>query len=259
MWVDSHCHLNFPEFAADFAEMLARAKAAGVVLLHTINTRLNEMPMLLALTDQYPQIYCSVGVHPNEAAAHPDDIRTHLREYAAHPKVIALGETGLDYYRGKEDTEAQKQCFLAHIEVAQETGLPVVVHTRDAEDDTIAMMEQAMATKAFPAIIHCFTGSERLAKAMLALGCYISVSGIITFRNAQSIRDAIVQVPLERLLVETDAPYLAPDPMRSKRNEPAFVAHTGTYLAGLKGVTPEALAEVTTANFYRLCRKLPCP
>lgn len=257
MFVDSHCHLDFPEFAPELDAVLARARAAGVGHFLTIGTELARFADVLAIAEHGPDIHCSVGVHPHEAKMEPLDGPQVLLKAAEHPKVVAFGESGLDYYYDHSPREAQIADFRVHIAAAREAQLPLVVHTRDAEDDTIAILREEQARGSFPGVIHCFTGTAKLAGAALALGFYISVSGIATFRKADALRATLKNVPLDRLLIETDAPYLAPEPMRGKRNEPAFVVHTAAALAALKEISIEALAEATSANFFRLFAKIP--
>ena len=259
MLVDSHCHLDFPEFAPELDAVVARAKSAGVGVCVTIGTKMAGFAGVRAVAERFDNVWCSVGVHPHEADDEPLTDATPLTEAAKHPKVVGIGETGLDYYYEHSPREAQKTNFRAHIAAARETGLPLIVHTRDADDDTIAVLREEMHKGAFTGLIHCFTGTRTLAEAALDMGFSISVSGIATFKNSQALRDVIAAVPLDRLLVETDAPYLAPVPMRGKRNEPAFVAHTAAALAALKGITAEALAGVTTDNFFRLFTKVARP
>jgi TatD DNase family protein len=255
MLVDSHCHLDFPDFAAERDDVLARARAAGIGHFLTIGTGLSRFPGVRAVAESAPDIDCTVGVHPHDAKDEPLSGPEVLLKEAEHPKVVGFGESGLDYFYGHSPREQQIANFRAHIAAAREARLPLVVHTRDADDDTIAILEEEQAKGAFTGLIHCFTGTERLARAALDIGFYISVSGIATFKKSESLRDIIKDVPLERLLVETDAPYLAPQPLRGKRNEPAFVVHTAAMLAELKGVGAEALADATTANFFRLFTK----
>jgi TatD DNase family protein len=252
MLVDSHCHLDFPEFAPELDDVVARAKEAGVGVCITIGTTLKGFERVRAIAERFSNVYCSVGIHPHEAKVEPLSDAAPLLERAAHPKVVGIGETGLDYYYGHSPREAQIANFRAHIAAARETGLPLIVHTRDAEDDTIAVLEDEIGNGAFTGLIHCFTGTPRLAEAALALGFYISASGIATFKKSDALRDTLKAVPLERLLVETDAPYLAPMPYRGKRNEPAYVANTAAVLAEVKGVAADALADATTDNFFRL-------
>jgi TatD DNase family protein len=255
MLVDSHCHLDFPELAADLDGVIARAKAAGVGRFLTIGTTLAKFAAVRAAAEHAPEIDCTIGVHPHEAKVEPLDGPDVLLREAQHPKVIGFGESGLDYYYNHSPREAQIANFRAHIAAAREADLPLVVHTRDAEDDTIAILTEEQTRGAITGVIHCFTGTKRLAQAMVDIGFLISVSGIATFKKAQDLRDAIATVPLDRLLVETDSPYLAPQPVRGKPNEPAYVVHTAAMLAELKGVTPDALADATTDNFFRLFKK----
>lgn len=251
MYVDSHCHLDFPEFAPELGDVLTRARSAGVRHFLTIGTALKRFGAVRSVAESAPDIHCTVGVHPHDAAVEPVTAEMLLAE-SAHEKVVGFGETGLDYYYLHSPREAQIANFREHIAAARQSGLPVVVHTRDAEDDTIATLTDEQAKGAFSGVIHCFTGTARLAGAALELGFYISVSGIATFRKSELLRATLKEVPLNRLLVETDCPYLAPQPVRGKRNEPAFLVHTAAMLAELKGVSPEELAGTTTDNFFRL-------
>jgi TatD DNase family protein len=257
--VDSHCHLDFPDYAGQVDGVVARAGAAGVGVCLTIGTELKRFPGVRAVAEKFPNVWCSVGVHPHEAEKELLDDEAALIREAAHPKVVGIGETGLDYYYEHSPRLPQQANFRSHIAAARQTGLPVIVHTRDADDDTIDILRDEMGKGAFTGLIHCFTGTQKLADAALALGLYISVSGIATFKNSTAVRDVIKCVPLDRLLVETDAPFLAPVPYRGKTNEPAFVVHTANMLADLKGVTPEELAKVTTDNFFRLFSKVQRP
>jgi TatD DNase family protein len=259
MLVDSHCHLDFPEFAPELDAVVARAKAAGVGLCVTIGTKMSGFAGVRAVAERFDNVWCSVGIHPHEAEGELLDSAAPLTEAAKHPKVVGIGETGLDYYYEHSPREAQQKNFRAHIAASRETGLPLIVHTRDADDDTIVILREEMARAPFTGLIHCFTGTQALADAALEMGFSISVSGIATFKNSQALRDVIASVPLDRLLVETDAPYLAPVPVRGKRNEPAFVAHTADALAKLKGVSTDALAAATTDNFFRLFTKVARP
>ncbi len=259
MLVDSHCHLDFPEFAPELDAVVARAREAGIGTMRTIGTSLERVPGVLAVAERYPDVWCSVGVHPHEAEKEGQGTPDRLIELARHPKVVGIGETGLDYYYEHSPRQQQIDSFRAHIAAARQAGLPVIVHTRDADDDTIAVLEDEMGKGAFTGLIHCFTGTQRLADAALRLGLFISVSGIATFKNSTALRAVIANVPLERLLVETDAPFLAPVPHRGKTNEPAFVVHTATMLAELKGVSAENLATATTDNFFRLFSKAKRP
>ena len=255
MLVDSHCHLDFPELARDLDGVLGRARAAGVGHFLTIGTTLAKFAQVRAAAEHAADIHCTVGIHPHEAKTEPLDGPEKLVREAAHPKVVGFGESGLDYYYNHSPREAQIVNFRAHIAAAREASLPLVVHTRDAEDDTIAVLTEERARGPIAGVIHCFTGTPRLARAMLDVGFLISVSGIATFKKADALRAAIAEVPLDRLLVETDSPYLAPQPVRGKPNEPAYVVHTAAMLAELKGVPPDTLAAATTENFFRLFTK----
>ena len=259
MLVDSHCHLDFPDYAGDVEGVVARARAAGVVTCLSIGTELSRFAGVRAVAEKFPDVWCSVGVHPHEAAKKPLIGPAPLLAEAGHHKVAGIGETGLDYYYEHSPRPAQAANFRVHIAAGRQTKLPVIVHTRDAEDDTIAILSEEMGKGAFTGLIHCFTGSQKLADAALALGLYISVSGIATFKNSGALRDVIKTVPLDRLLVETDAPFLAPMPHRGKTNEPAFVVHTARMLAELKGVSEDGLAAATTGNFFRLFTKITRP
>jgi TatD DNase family protein len=255
MYVDSHCHLDFPEFAPELPDVLNRARSAGVRHFLTIGTALNRFAAVRGIAESAPDIHCTVGIHPHEAAIEPLDSPEALLAAAAHEKVVGFGETGLDYYYLHSPREAQIRNFRQHIAAARTAGLPLVVHTRDAEDDTIAILQEEQARGRFAGVIHCFTGTARLAGAALELGLYISVSGIATFKKSELLRATLKEVPLNRLLVETDCPYLAPQPVRGKRNEPAFVVYTAEMLAKLKGVSPPELAQTTTQNFFQLFSK----
>jgi TatD DNase family protein len=260
MLIDSHCHLDFLEFAPELDAVLARARAAGIGHFLTICTGMERFAGVRAVAESAPDIHCSVGVHPHDAEKEPLGSPDILLREAAHPKVVAFGETGLDFYYNNAPRAAQIADFRVHIAAAREAQLPLIVHTRDADPETIAVLREEFEKGAFSGVIHCFTGSATLARAVLELGFFISVSGIATFKKADGLRDVLKEVPLDRLLVETDAPYLAPLPLRGKRNEPAFVVHTAAMLAGLKGVTPDVLAAETTKNFFRLFRKAsPAP
>lgn len=255
MLVDSHCHLDFPEFAPELDAVLARAREAGVGAFLTIGTELARFARVREVAEAAPDVYCSVGVHPHEAEKEPLAGPDVLLKESLHPKVVAFGETGLDFYYNHSPRDRQIADFRVHIAAAREADLPLVVHTRDAEDETIAILREELGKGAFRGLIHCFTGTEMLARGALDLGFHISVSGIATFKKADALRAVLKDVPLDRLLVETDAPYLAPLPYRGKRNEPAFVVHTAAMLAELKGVSAEALADATTENFFRLFSK----
>ena len=256
MLVDHHCHLDFPKLAEDRDGVLARARSAGVGLLVTISTSIrNEAPCQIA--EENEAVYCSVGTHPHNAHEELDIPVRDIVARANHSKVVAIGEAGLDYYYQKSPREAQAQGFINHIAAARETGLPLVIHSRDADNDTADILEREMAKGTFKAVLHCFTGGADLARRALALGLYISFSGVLTFKNSESLRDIAMDVPLDRVLVETDAPFLAPMPMRGKSNEPAYVVHTAAKLAEVKGVDDATLARATTENFLRLYDKVP--
>jgi len=256
MLVDSHCHLDFPDYSGNVEGVVARARAAGVGICVSIGTELKRFPGVKKVAEQFDDVWCSVGVHPHEAEKELLSDPALLLAETSHPKVVGIGETGLDYYYEHAPRDAQKKNFRAHIAAGRASGLPVIVHTRDADDDTIALLEEEMARGAFTGLIHCFTGTQNLADATLRMGLYISVSGIATFKNSGALRDVIRTVPLDRLLVETDAPFLAPMPFRGKTNEPAFVVHTARMLAELKGVSESELAAATTENFFRLFTKV---
>lgn len=259
MLVDSHCHLDFPEFAPELEAVVSRAASAGVGTCVSIGTKLPGFARIREIAEEFPSVFCSVGIHPHEAEKEPLASTAPLIERAQHRKVVGIGETGLDYYYEHSPRAAQIANFRHHIRAARESGLPLIVHTRDADDDTIAILRDEMGQGAFTGLLHCFTGTQRLADAALELGFYISASGIMTFKKSDGLRAVLGTVPLERLLVETDAPYLAPMPHRGKRNEPAFVVHTAAMLAGLKGVGPETLAQATTDNFFRLFTRAARP
>lgn len=255
MLIDSHCHLEYKGLVEDQQGVLARARAAGVGGFLSISTRQREWGQVIGTAEREADVWASVGIHPHEADAHADMGEAALLEIAAHPRVIAIGETGLDYYYDHSDRETQQALFRRHIAVARETGLPLIVHTRDAEDDTARIMAEEMERGAYPALIHCFTASAAFARIVLDLGLTISLSGIVTFKNAKDLQAIAAEVPEDRLLVETDAPFLAPVPNRGKVCEPAFVADTARFVADLRGVSPDVLAETTTRNFQRLFAK----
>ena len=252
---DSHCHLNYKGLAEDQPEVLSRARDAGVVAMLNIATRECEWDAIVATAEREPDVWASVGIHPHEADAHPQIDTARLVARAAHPRVVGIGETGLDYFYDHSDRDQQKTSFRAHIAAARETQLPLIVHTRDAEADTAEILRDEMGKGAFPGVIHCFTASDAFAMIALELGFYISISGIVTFKNAHALQATAARLPLDRLLIETDAPFLAPVPHRGKTGEPAFVADTCRFLANLRGETPEGLAERTRDNFHRLFAK----
>ena len=259
MLVDSHCHLDFPVLASDIDGVIARAHAAGVGVCVSISTKLESFARVRDMAARLDNVWCSVGIHPHEAAVEPLADAVPLIKRAEDPKVIGFGETGLDYFYNHSPREAQRVNLRAHIGAARRTKLPLIVHTRDAEDETVAILREETAKGAFGGVLHCFTGTKMLADAALDLGFYISASGIMTFKKSEALRAVLRDVPLDRLLVETDAPYLAPAPHRGKPNEPAFLAHTAAALAELKGVTAEELARATTDNFFRLFTKATRP
>lgn len=259
MLVDSHCHLDFPDFDADRDAVIARAYAAGINTMVTISTRVAELPKLLAITEAHENIYCSVGTHPHNAAEEPDITTADLIGHTEHPKVVAIGEAGLDYHYDNSPREAQAIGFRRHIAAARETGLPLIIHARDADDDIAAILREETEQGAFPAILHCFASGRELAMTGLELGHYVSFSGIITFKNAEDLRSIAADIPADRLLVETDAPYLAPTPNRGKRNEPAYVVETAKVLADLRKVELEEIAGRTSENFFRLFTKISPP
>jgi TatD DNase family protein len=253
--IDSHCHLNYKGLVEDQAAVLARARAAGVTAMLNISTREREWDAVIGLAAQEADVWASVGIHPHEADEHKDIDTARLVEAAAHPKVVAIGETGLDYYYDHSDRAQQQASFRAHIDAARRTGLPVIIHTRDAEEDTAMILREEMEQGAFTGVIHCFTASDAFADIALDLGLYISLSGIVTFRNAKALQETARRVPGDRLLIETDSPFLAPVPHRGRTCEPAFVADTAQLLAKLRGVSVDALAEQTDRNFYQLFTK----
>jgi TatD DNase family protein len=249
--VDSHCHLDYLARDGDLAGVLARARNAGVGTMLTIGTKLREFDGVCAIAEAHADVVCSVGIHPHEAQNEDADIER-IVALARHPKVVAIGETGLDYFYDKSPRALQQANFRVHLAAAQHAGLPVIVHARDADDDTAAMLGEAARAGPLTGVLHCFTSTPRLAQAALELGLYISISGIVTFKNAEALRETVRTIPLERLLVETDSPYLAPVPVRGKSCEPAFIVHTAARLAELKGVSAPVLAAATSANFFRL-------
>jgi len=253
--VDSHCHLNYKGLVEDQQGALERARAAGVSMMLNISTRASEWDEVIGLAERESDVMASVGIHPHEADLHPDVATETLVARAAHPRVIGIGETGLDYYYDRSDRDRQRQSFRAHIAASRETRLPLIVHTRDAEEDTYAILAEEMGKGAYPALIHCFTASQDFADKVLALGLYVSISGIVTFKNASELQAAARTIPADRLLVETDSPFLAPVPHRGRPCEPAFVADTARFLADLRGEPFETLAANTTANFQRLFAK----
>jgi TatD DNase family protein len=257
MLIDHHCHLDFPDFADDLDGVVERAKAAGVGLMVTISTRIRQFEQILGIAERYENVFCSVGTHPHNAHEELDIPVEDIVRLARHPKVVAIGEAGLDYFYDNSPRAAQAEGFRRHITAAREMQLPLVIHARDADEDTAAILEEETAKGAFPAVLHCYTGGMDLARRGLALGLYVSFSGILTFKKSDALREVAASVPLDRLLVETDAPYLAPGKFRGKRNEPAYVAITAAELAKVKGVSQAELAQATTENFFRLYNKTP--
>ncbi len=259
MLVDSHCHLDFDVFDEDRDETIQRARDAGVATMVTICTHVTRFERIRAIAESDANIWCTVGIHPHQAEEEPVVSVEDLVSRAAHPKVIGIGETGLDYYYDNSPRELQKTSFRTHIAAARETGLPLIVHTRDADDDMADILEDEMGKGAFPGVLHCFSSGRRLAERALDIGFYISLSGIVTFKNAQDLRDIAKDVPVDRILVETDAPFLAPIPNRGKRNEPSFVADTAAKVAEIKNIDNDALSSTSTENFFRLFNKATRP
>lgn len=251
MLVDSHCHLNYPEFA-DLPAVIERAREAGVGLMQTISTKRSDFAVVKRLAETYPEIYCSIGIHPHEAEPHEDITLEELLEEASHPRVIGIGETGLDFYYEHSPRKAQEELFRRHIAAGRILNKPVIVHSRAADEDTVRILKDEHEKGAFPFLIHCFSTGAYLAQESIALGGYISVSGIITFKKSQALRDIVAELPLNRLLVETDAPYLAPEPYRGKPNEPAWTSHVAERLAQIKNVEAHVVQDQTTLNFFIL-------
>lgn len=254
--VDSHCHLNYPQLA-DLPAVLQRAEEAGVKLMQTISTKQSDFAEVREIAQQNRTVFCSIGIHPHEAETHAQLTLKELIAEASHPKVIGIGETGLDFYYEHSPRDIQERLFRIHIAAGRELGLPVIIHTRDADEDTIRILQEEMEKGAFTGLIHCFSTGASLAEAAVAMGLSISISGIITFKKSQALRDIVATIPLDKLLVETDAPYLAPEPHRGKINEPAFTAITASKLAVIKGVSEAELAQITTSNFLRLFTRVP--
>jgi len=257
MLIDSHCHLDFPEFAAELPEVIARAHAAGVGRMITISTRVAKYDVYRAIAEAQEAVWFSVGTHPHQAHEEPDVSVEQLVALASHPRCVAIGEAGLDYHYDKSPRDVAEIVFRRHIEAARRTGLPLVIHSRDADEDMARILRDEMGKGAFTALLHCFTSGRELAMTGLELGLYVSFSGVLTFKTSQELRDLVRDVPLDRLLVETDAPFLAPVPHRGKRNEPSFVAETAKVLAQAKGVSFSEITEKTTANVLRAFNKMP--
>ena len=257
MLIDSHCHLDFPDLKAEREAVLARAATAGVGLMVTISTRVRRFDEVLGIAEAHDNVFCSVGTHPHHAAEEPDITAEELIRLARHPKVVAIGEAGLDYHYDNSPRDLQEQGFRTHIAAARATGLPLVIHAREADDDIARILEEETGKGAFPFVLHCFTGGPELARRGLALGGYLSFSGVLTFKTAEALREIAGVAPLDRLLVETDAPYLAPEPLRGRTNEPANVVHTAAKLGFVRGLSEDEIARATTDNFFRLFSKVP--
>jgi TatD DNase family protein len=255
--VDSHCHLDFPDFASELDAVVTRARVARVGRMVTISTRVRKHAQVLAIAEKFSDVFCSVGTHPHYAHEELDIDAAALVKIAQHPKVVAIGEAGLDYHYDNSPREAQEQGFRQHIAAARQTKLPLVIHSREADADMARILTEETGKGAFPAVLHCFTGGRELAFAAVALGHYVSFTGILTFKNSQDLRDIAAALPAERVLVETDAPYLAPLPFRGKRNEPSYVVETAKVLAQTRGVSLEEIGRQTTENFFRLFDKVP--
>ncbi len=255
MLVDSHCHLDFPDFEDELDAVMARATEAGVGTILTICTHLTRFERVLAVAERFDNVFCTVGVHPHEAAREPRVVAEHLVRLADHPKVVGFGETGLDYYYEHSPRAEQQQSFRVHIAAARMAGLPLVVHTRDADADTSRILGEEQEKGPFAGVLHCFSSTRELAERAIGMGLYISFSGVVTFKKADDLRATAAALPLDRVLVETDAPYLAPVPKRGKRNEPSYVAHTANEVARVRAMDARAFAEATADNFFRLFAK----
>ncbi len=257
MLVDSHCHLDFPDFATDLDGIVARAAAAGIGRMVTISTRVKRLGELIAIAERFPNVYCSVGTHPHHADEEDGISADELIGLTKHPKVVALGEAGLDYFYHNGSPEAQARGFRSHIAAARATGLPLVIHTRDADADCQRILEEETAKGAFRAVLHCYTGGRALAMKAIELGLSISFTGILTFKKSEALRELAAALPADRIMVETDAPYLAPGKFRGKRNEPAYVVEVAKVLAETRGVSLDELSRQTTENFFRQFSKVP--
>jgi TatD DNase family protein len=257
MLVDHHCHLDFPDLARNLEDIVARAKAVGVGRFVSISMLVRNFDVYREIAETHPEIFFTVGTHPHRAHEELDIPVAEIVRLAQHPKCVGIGEAGLDYFYDKSPRPAQREGFIKHIAAARESGLPLVIHSRDADDDTAAILEEEMQRGAFKAVLHCFTGGADLARRAVAIGLYVSFSGVITFKKNDALRAIAAEVPTDRVLVETDAPFLAPEPFRGKLNEPSYVVHTAAALARVKGVTEAEIAAVTTDNFYRLYAKTP--
>jgi TatD DNase family protein len=259
MLVDSHCHLDFPDFAEDLDAIVARAETAGIGRIVTISTRVKRLGGLLAIAERFPNVYCSVGTHPHQADEEDGIPASELIELTRHPKVVALGEAGLDYFYEHGSREAQERGFRAHIAAARATGLPLVIHTREADEDCGRILEDEVAKGPFRAVLHCYTGGRELAMKAIGLGLSISFTGILTFKKSEALRELAAELPADRIMVETDSPYLAPGKFRGKRNEPSYVVEVAKVLAETRGVSLEEISRQTTENFFRLFSKVPAP
>jgi TatD DNase family protein len=255
--VDSHCHLDFPDFSDELDAIVARSRAAGISRIMTISTRVKKHAQVLAIAEKYPEVFCSVGTHPHNAAQEPEIDARMLAAMATHPKIVAIGEAGLDYHYDNSPRDAQAASFRQHIAAARETGLPLVIHSRDCDDDMAKILRDESGKGAFPAVLHCFTGGRDLAFAAIGLGHYVSFTGILTFKRSDDLRAIAAALPADRILVETDAPYLAPQSYRGKRNEPAYVVEIAKVLAEARGASVDEIARQTTENFFRLFSKVP--
>ena len=253
--VDSHCHLNFKDFNEDFDDVLKRAKESNIGIMVSISTEIDEIDEVISIAEKYENIYCTVGVHPHSANINDKLREDYLIEKSSNESVIGIGETGLDFYYEKSNRGDQIESFIKHINVSRETKLPLIIHTRDADEETCSILEDEYKKGPFPGIIHCFTAGENLASRVLDLGFYISLSGIVTFKNASQLRDTIKKIPLERIIVETDSPYLSPEPLRGKRNEPSHVVHTAKFLANFYEKDEKEFFSMTTDNFFQIFKK----
>lgn len=259
MLIDTHCHLDFPDFEPERDAVVARARAAGLRRMITISTKVAKFPAISAIAEAYEDVYCTVGTHPHEAHVEAEASVDQLVDLASHPKCVGIGEAGLDYHYDRAPRDLAARVFRTHIAAARKTGLPIVIHARDADDDVAAILEDEMAKGPFKALLHCFTASQQLAERAIAIGLFISFSGVLTFKKSDELREIARSVPQDRLLVETDAPFLAPVPFRGKRNEPAFVAETAKVLADVRGMSQADLAALTTRNALGLFDKMPAP
>lgn len=255
MLVDSHCHLDSDDFEGELGDIIERAKQNGIEKMVTISVNIEGFPKVLKIAESYDNVYCSVGIHPNEVHKFPQVTQAELLEYCNHPKVVGVGETGMDLYYSAEHKEAQIQSLRTHINVSRKTGLPVIIHTRDADEETYEVLKQAHEEGTFPGLIHCFTAGAEFGRLVVDMGFFVSISGIVTFKKATALQEIVRTLPLDKMLVETDAPWLAPTPYRGKRNEPSYVKHTANFIADLRGLHFEKIEKQTTENFFRLFKK----